>query len=280
MNHFLPHLLLADFGQVIGAIVMLVTLVLWVVGQLKEGKKQLGQPPRGPAGGAKAPPQPVGGPQQAAGQQPAAGGGLRGEMEEFLRRAAMQAQAQAQRGQGQRAPARPAKPAGEAGRRSQPAAKDRIEVLINEPSPPAERRRLVEPSQPLQERVTSSPQPRGGQPAGGPKRGAQAKRDSVAEHVTQHITAKGRAIAEQASRLGQRIVQDDKQFDVQLKAKFDHDVGSLAATSRVTDTPSQSPESKDTTSTAGLLSAMLSTPEGLRQAFIVNEILRRPSERW
>jgi hypothetical protein len=275
MTTALPHLLLADIGQVIGAIVMVVTLVLWVVGQLMEGKKHLGQPPRGPAGGAKAPPQRAGGPRPA-GQPAAAGGGLRGEMEEFLRRAAGQAQqAQAQQAQGQ-----PAKPAGAAARRAQPAQGDRIEVLIDEPSAPAQRRRLVEPSQPLKERVSNSPQPRAAKPTGGPKKTARAKRESVAEHVTQHIAAKGQAIADQASRLGQRIVQEDAQFDVQLKAKFDHDVGSLAATTRVTDTPSYSPDSKDTTSTAGLLSAMLSTPEGLRQAFIVNEILQRPSDRW
>ena len=102
----------------------------------------------------------------------------------------------------------------------------------------------------------------------------------MAEHVAQHVSSATRAVAEQAAQLGQRIVREDEQFDVQLNAKFDHDVGSLASKIRVTDTPSQSPDHTDTSSPAGQLAAMLANPDGVRQAIILNEILRRPSERW
>jgi len=66
-------------------------------------------------------------------------------------------------------------------------------------------------------------------------------------------------------------------FDVQLKSKFDHAVGTLAGTGSAAageaiavgpDTP------------AAQLAAMLRDPQGIRQAVLVNEILRRPSERW
>ncbi len=107
-----------------------------------------------------------------------------------------------------------------------------------------------------------------------------AKRESVAEHVRQHIDSGSRALGQQASQLGQRIVREDAEFDVQLKAKFDHEVGTLASKVRVTDTPSQSPVNTDTTSPAALLAAMLTNPAGVQQAVIMNEVLRRPSERW
>jgi hypothetical protein len=179
MAHFaLPLLLAFDVGEVIGSIVGLLVLVLWVINQIVEGKKQLARP---------------------AAPRPAA-----------------------------------AKPA--------PAA------------PP--RRPVAPPREPV------------------------TKRESVAEHVRQHIDSGTRALAQQSSQLGQRIVQEDAAFDVKLKAKFDHEVGTLASKERVTDTPSQSPVNTDTTSPAALLAAMLTNPEGVRQAVILNEVLRRPSDRW
>jgi hypothetical protein len=107
-----------------------------------------------------------------------------------------------------------------------------------------------------------------------------AKRESVAEHVRQHIDSASRALGQQASKLGQRIVREDEEFDVQLKAKFDHEVGTLSSKDRVTDTPSQSPVTTDTSSPAAQLAALLASPDGVRQAVILNEVLRRPSERW
>jgi hypothetical protein len=94
--------------------------------------------------------------------------------------------------------------------------------------------------------------------------------------VAEQVASRSESLARNASKLGQRIVAEDEQFDVQLKAKFDHSLGRLsesAATSEpvlqpVNDTP------------AGQIAAMLANPEGVRQAVILNEILRRPSDRW
>jgi hypothetical protein len=260
MIEVLPPLL-ADIGEVIGAIVSLLFLVLWVVGQLMEGKKKAGPPPvRGQA------PPPA--PRPAAAPQPAgkpAAGGLRGEMDEFMRRAAAQAKAQADRP----APAQ---------RSAQPAPADRIEVLVDEKRDAA-RPRLTQPARPLDERLSSSaPAPKATpvQPPRRQRRPEIPKRASVAEHVAQHVAAGSRAVAEQTSKLGQRIIQDDAQFDVQLKARFDHDVGTLAA-SRAEETlpPVVGPQSP-----AAQIAALLASPDGVRQAILLNEILRRPNERW
>jgi hypothetical protein len=99
----------------------------------------------------------------------------------------------------------------------------------------------------------------------------------VAEHVAEQVTSRAESLANQASRLGQRIVADDQQFDVQLKAKFDHKVGTLAESESSTAAESSQPA---TDSPAAQLAAMLANPSGIRQAVLVNEILRRPSDRW
>jgi hypothetical protein len=288
MNHLLPPLLLADLGEVIGSLVGLFLLVLWVIGQLTEGKKQMGRPPMPRPAAPPAPPQrPVaaqpGAKPQVVDRPGQAGGGLRGEVEDFLRRAG------AQQGAGQ--PGQANRPAA-AQRKPQPAQGEKIEVLVDEQGRMIERRRpaeLTRPAEPRMPAASSAQRPLAAKPAppspprrlvAAAKHESVVKPESVAEHVRQHIDSATRALGQQASQLGQRIVREDAQFDVQLKAKFDHEVGTLAPKERVTDTPSQSPVNTDTTSPAAQLAAMLTNPEGVRQAVIINEVLRRPSERW
>jgi hypothetical protein len=98
----------------------------------------------------------------------------------------------------------------------------------------------------------------------------------VAEHVAEHVAARSRNLAEQASNLGRRIVQEDEQFDVQLKAKFDHPVGTLTGSARSAEEQILAPG----TAAAANIAALLANPEGVRQAILVNEIMRRPSDRW
>jgi hypothetical protein len=94
--------------------------------------------------------------------------------------------------------------------------------------------------------------------------------------VAEHADARAESFANQASKLGQRIIADDALFDVQLNAKFDHTVGSLAAR----DTSAPADQAPPIDSPAAQLAAMLANPSGIRQAVLVNEILRRPSDRW
>jgi hypothetical protein len=102
-------------------------------------------------------------------------------------------------------------------------------------------------------------------------------RQSVAEHVAEHISAGSQSLSQHSSQLGRRIIHEDQQFDVELKSRFDHTVGTLAA-SRASDVSPTAPPAGD--SPAALIAAMLARPDGMRQAVVLNEILRRPADRW
>src|SRR5436189_91057 len=88
----------------------------------------------------------------------------------------------------------------------------------NKPAGPQRGRPAVPPPPP---RVADKPRP--------PRDTAKPRRrQSVAEHVAEQVTSRTRDLAAKAAQLGQRIVAEDQQFDVQIKATFDHTVGTLA----------------------------------------------------
>jgi hypothetical protein len=246
-------LLLADIGEVIKIIVALLVPVLWVVKQIADAKRAKGPEAQPAAPPPAAPPQPQP-PRQAAGQQ---ADPLRNQVEEFLRRA----------GRGPHAD------------QARPAPRD-IEVLIDEPRAGSASRgepvpRPAAPAKP----VAAAPSPPAMSPPSTPSRPPRRsviprKRKSLAERATERAAVRASRIAAQTSHLGQRIIEDDQQFDVQLKAKFDHTVGTLAESAL----PAAEPVPRDTP--AGQIAAMLATPDGVRQAIVVNEILRRPVDRW
>jgi hypothetical protein len=184
---------------------------------------------------------------------------LRDQVEEFLRRA----------GRGQQGDPRP-----------QPAGAGEIEVLLEERDEVPERR-LSEPFRPMQQ----SPAEPVLTPVGKPRKprpqrpAAKPRRETVAEHVAENIGAQSRALSDRTSRLGQRIIEDDHQFDVQLKAKFDHTVGTLTGSS-VTAAEQAAAVVSAANTPAAHIAVMLASPEGVRQAIVINEILRRPSDRW
>ena len=76
----------------------------------------------------------------------------------------------------------------------------------------------------------------------------------------------------------------DQQMEAHLQKAFSHKVGTLAGASPqdsaapVTDTPSQVTD--EGSSIAAGLAAMLATPQGMRQAVVLGEILVRPEHRW
>lgn len=266
---------LADIGEIISTIVGLLFLLFWVIGQLAGAKKGVQPPPKARQPVAPRPPQPdaQAGPKRA---QPAAADPLRDQVEEFLRRAGQQRKA----GQPGPAQAREA-PAGRAPvnprRRPAAAAEDKIEILVGDK--PAERKRqpLAEPLRSVEQPGGAGPPPAASQPRT-LKRSADLRHESVAEHVAEHVDASMQAMGEHSARLGRRVVQADEKFDEQLHTKFDHEVGTLAErhAKRMKDE-----ESKPEVATpAAQIVAMLTNPEGVRQAILLNEILRRPEERW
>jgi hypothetical protein len=261
-----PPLIVADIVELLGSLVGLVVLVMWVIRQIVEANKQAG-PPKGRPQAApqqlqpQEQPQPARAPQQA-GQQ---ADPLRNQVEEFLRRAG--------RAPGDREGAAP--------RRVRPAVRNEVEVLIDEQAVPLERQPLSEPFRPVdQPTAPATRQPAATQrKARTPRQPAAARRESVAEHVAEGVTAHSRAFGEQTSRLGQRIIEDDRQFDAQLKAKFDHTVGTLTG-SDVAAAERAAAAAADELRAAVQIAGMLASPDGMRQAIVINEILRRPSERW
>lgn len=276
----LPLLILADgWEDIIGSLVGLVFLILWVVGQFagakKEEKKQIAAQPAerkpAPRPGQPRPPEQKAEPVRAQGA--AAPDPLRNQVEEFLRRAGRQPQAEQPRaGQAQPAPA--------ARGRQRPAAarRDEIEVLVPD-QPVARREPLAKPLRPTERPAAAGRRPPSAQkPRPAAKRRGLRDHESVAEHVTDHISSSARELADHSVLLGQRVVQADEQFDVQLQSKFDHEVGTLGE--RHAQRMKEEAQKKPVAPTpAAQIAAMLTHPEGVRQAIILNEILRRPSER-
>src|SRR4029079_1062187 len=116
---------------------------------------------------------------------------LRNQVEEFLRRAGGQPQTN-------QAPPPTQRPVSD------------IELLVRQPTRPSQ-----SASAPAGEKQRSA------------RRGR--RRQSVAEHVAEAVTASTQTLAEKAAQLGQRIATEDQQFDNQLKSKFDHAIGTLGA---------------------------------------------------
>lgn len=242
-------LVLADIFEVVGFLLALLVPLVYAIKQISEAKQAQAPPGGQPAA---APPAP----RQAAGQQ---ADPLRNQVEEFLRRAGRGPQAQ----------------------QARPASRD-IEVLLDEES--AVPRRMAGPARLGQPPPTVAPPPAAAAsspvaPPASPQRAARRsvaprKRKTLGERADARAAARARKLAQQMSILGQRIVDEDQQFDVQLKSKFDHAVGTLAesAVPAADVVPSDTP--------AGQIAAMLASPDGVRQAIILNEILTPPSDRW
>ncbi len=269
MNHPLQFVLLADIFELIGSLVGLVFLVLWIVRQIMEANKQVPPARGGPAGAPPRPQQAGRGGVQAAGQQ---ADPLRNQVEDFLRRAARPPQAN-QAAAPQRA--------------AQPAAASEIELLLDDEQSAPDPWPLAEPLRPAESRPAevpqrpAPPQPAVATPAPRVARRpvAPRRRETLAERAASREGARAKKIARQTSQLGQRIIADDQQFDVQLKAKFDHSVGTLTG-SAVTAAEQAAAAASATTTPAAQIASMLANPDGVRQAIILNEILRRPSDRW
>ncbi len=116
-----------------------------------------------------------------------------------------------------------------------------------------------------------------------PKPPAQAKPSSarmlnegseVARHVAEHLVA-GK-LTDHAAQLGHDIEQTDERLQARLHATFDHRLGNLDDGN----VPIAGTVSAREAPLAAELRALLSSPGGMRQAIILNEILARPVDKW
>jgi hypothetical protein len=155
--------------------------------------------------------------------------------------------------------------------------------MLVKPKEPDEQRTIGQPLRQADWRqtpasVAAAPQSAAGtERARNATRGKSRKRTSVAEHVAEQVTSRANSLGAKASKLGQRIANEDQQFDTKIKAKFDHTIGTLGGSDAPIAVEQISPSND---SLAVQLVAMLANPTGVQQAVLVNEILRRPSDRW
>ena len=174
------------------------------------------------------------------------------EIAEFLRRAAQRrAQAGGQPARGQLAPGQPLAP--QQPRPAQP------------PEQPPRQRRQPQPM---------SPAPEPARPA------APKPRESIADHVKQHVDS--RDIASHADQLGQ-ATQKSRQFESHVHQTFDHEVGRLAGAQAAVPAQSDaasSPSAIVPRAPAEMIAALLADADGVRNAFVLAEILGRPEHRW
>lgn len=108
----------------------------------------------------------------------------------------------------------------------------------------------------------------------------------VAEHVRDFLSSG--EFSHRTAPLGGEVAQADEQLGEHLHQVFDHDVSSLEAKpGEVSAQPAAvvgpgadlAAVDLPVTAAAGLV-ALLSDMENVRQAIVINEILRRPEERW
>lgn len=81
-------------------------------------------------------------------------------------------------------------------------------------------------------------------------------------------------LAEQAAHLGERIAGADDRVEARLHEKFDHKLGKLGSQqSAVGET-----KPEESLTGAQRIKALLARPGGVREAIVLSEILRRPSD--
>jgi len=104
----------------------------------------------------------------------------------------------------------------------------------------------------------------------------------IASSVQRDFSATNR-IGKQSERLGQKVDRADDVMEAHLHQTFDHKVGTIASTtaaSAPTNVPAVAPSTQIGQSLADSLVQMLRSPAGVRNAILMNEVLRRPTENW
>jgi len=96
---------------------------------------------------------------------------------------------------------------------------------------------------------------------------------SVSASVDSHLGHRGFG-----EHLAEEVGQADEEMERHLSEAFDHRVGTLRRSDTRAGAPSE--ETAETTSMAATFAELLRTPQGMRQAIVLGEILARPEDRW
>ncbi len=103
--------------------------------------------------------------------------------------------------------------------------------------------------------------------------------ESMTAAVNRHLDTRG--FAARASNLTDDMQRADVQREQHLKDTFGHKIGRLTDTSHTQpEIPVANPVDLNGNVAASLVGNLLTKPENLRQAIVLNEILRRPEDRW
>ncbi|HEY2840258.1 MAG TPA: hypothetical protein VGJ26_13970 [Pirellulales bacterium] len=170
------------------------------------------------------------------------------------------------------------------------------------PKPTGERQRVEDEVAEFLRRATQSKEPRPGPPPAPPKqprkgpaepapvRRLAPKRDESAplydnDPPETRRPAVAPKVREKSSSSGKRIEAPrptdidlvDEAMEAQIHQALDHKVGSLAGTAP-TATSDQKPVEDENRSPS--VADLLRNPQSIRDAIVVSEILRRPTERW
>jgi hypothetical protein len=108
----------------------------------------------------------------------------------------------------------------------------------------------------------------------------EPRRESVASSVEKHLQTG--SFEKRAAHLTDDITRAEEQMEEHLQAAFGRRVGTLAdapiAAGPVTDTPVAAID--DAPPAAAAFAQILRTPQGMREAIVLGEILARPEHRW
>lgn len=252
-HSMIQPLLAADFKEVAIALVVIFFTAMKALFEMNKPAA----PKRGPAVPPQLPQEPrpqIPKAQQVGGQQ---ADQLRSQVEEFLRRAG-------------KVPPQPNQP-----QAPQQRPVTEIELLVGDQARSSKPESSAEPVRVRGKRQSPAAPPTDKRP---PRRSVTPKRRvTLAERAADREAVRLSKLPEQPPHLGKRIIEEDEQFDSQLKAKFDHTVGTLTESSSKPQAAGAAPAP---TTPAAQIAALLANPEGVRQAMVLNEILRRPSDRW
>jgi hypothetical protein len=176
------------------------------------------------------------------------------DIEEFLRRAAERRQ---QQKGGQPQPRQPAP------------ARQPIEIVESEivqRTPPKRKPATKQPRQTLQQQRQTR--------LDNEQRERDLRDESVEQHVGRHLNTND--ITEQASRLGQGIIDVHDRVDSAIHQRLDHDIGKIDDRPTITDDPRPGVVGEEAAPLAVQLLRMLATPQATQQAILIAEVLNRP----
>jgi hypothetical protein len=102
---------------------------------------------------------------------------------------------------------------------------------------------------------------------------------TVVEHVQKHLDTS--EFGRRTTQMGGEVAQADDKLDARVQQVFEHQLSQFDwRTTQEIEAAGETVPLTATTAGAAGLAALLASPEGLRQAIVLNEVLQRPEHRW